>query len=554
MKPTEFESSGRFAAYIRVSTMHQARSGLGMGAQISNCLSEAKRLGLKPMDESYQADGVKIIPGCFLDAGESAYNTRLEKRAGGSRLLAALKPGDTLIISRLDRAFRNVRDFIMVSDDLLKRGIRLVLCSPTFDMGTALGRAQAGFLAVIAEWESSRRGERISAALKQRTERIRKQSAEEEPEESLPSEYRPANKEQPQDENGCQPGRVFIYIRCSHRDSVESGLGLLHQAEVAKSFMQGLIERNPVLTEGTVYTDPAVSAHNWPLKARAAGGKMLAELKSGDHVVFSTLDRGFRNISDMAETTTEWNKNGIHCHFAADGLSMDDPGGRMLANIAVLFAQMEAEVASDRAKESRAQLASKGQYVGGPIPCFWKVYRNGKAKRLVIDRKRVAECRLLLLYRNTLNLSIEASCERLEAIMAKRERRRPISIWGQMTLKGFVDNPNKVPPSLIQGGNNYWFPFWTKKRFQNTLPQYEAAAQVVRNIAAKARELRELPVVEQLAPKKPNTRGWTDETETAWLGTPKTKAQLDAYAARLRQERGERERQEELDRLVGDGI
>ena len=57
----------------------------------------------------------------FKDEGLSGATT---KRPALQRCLKALQPGDTLIVWKLDRLGRSLRDLITMLDDLRARGIR----------------------------------------------------------------------------------------------------------------------------------------------------------------------------------------------------------------------------------------------------------------------------------------------------------------------------------------------------------------------------------------------------------------------------------------------
>ena len=204
---------------------------------------------------------------------------------------------------------------------------------------------------------------------------------------------------------------------------------MLSQLESTKNFAAKLIESNPNLTVLDAFSDEATSASVHPFRKRQNGRIIDSLLRDGDHVVFSTLDRGFRSIQDLAETLPLWAKRGVEVHFVMDGISMSDPNGRMIANIICMFAQFEADIASERAKDSRAQLASKGRFVGGREPPFWRVIRCAGKKRLSLDRRKIVAFRLINCYRFT-GLTKKAAIEKCEALFAAREGRPAIPISG----------------------------------------------------------------------------------------------------------------------------
>ena len=56
------------------------------------------------------------LSGIFEDKAVSG-KTKLFDRAGGLQLYAALQPGDMVVWSKLDRAFRNTLDFCETAKD-----------------------------------------------------------------------------------------------------------------------------------------------------------------------------------------------------------------------------------------------------------------------------------------------------------------------------------------------------------------------------------------------------------------------------------------------------
>lgn len=66
--------------------------------------------------------------------------------------LKYLRPGDTLVIYRLDRLGRSVKETLDLCDKLNKRGIKLVSLQDNLDTSTAVGRFTMHILASLAEY------------------------------------------------------------------------------------------------------------------------------------------------------------------------------------------------------------------------------------------------------------------------------------------------------------------------------------------------------------------------------------------------------------------
>lgn len=74
-------------------------------------------------------------------------------RAGLQALLTIIQAGDTLVITKLDRIARNVKEGIQLIDELAEKGIKLhVLNMGLFD-GTATSKLLRNILLSVAEWE-----------------------------------------------------------------------------------------------------------------------------------------------------------------------------------------------------------------------------------------------------------------------------------------------------------------------------------------------------------------------------------------------------------------
>ena len=93
---------------------------------------------------------------------------RAEKRSGADRadrtelrlLLDFLHPGDTLVVTRIDRLARSVKDLQDIVHELKAKGVALKATEQPIDTGTAAGKAFLDMLGVFAEFETNLRRER----------------------------------------------------------------------------------------------------------------------------------------------------------------------------------------------------------------------------------------------------------------------------------------------------------------------------------------------------------------------------------------------------------
>jgi DNA invertase Pin-like site-specific DNA recombinase len=99
----------------------------------------------------------------FQDAGKSGATTN---RPALRRCLKKLEPGDTLIVWKLDRLGRSLRDLIAMLDDFKKRGVKFRSLTEAIDTETPTGRAMWQMIGVLAELERSLISERTRAGVK----------------------------------------------------------------------------------------------------------------------------------------------------------------------------------------------------------------------------------------------------------------------------------------------------------------------------------------------------------------------------------------------------
>lgn len=140
-------------AYLRVSTDEQADSGLSMQHQAR------KTAALADLHDWTLLDTIQ-------DAGATAKNTN---RPGLQQILAMVRARkvDAVVVYKLDRLTRNLRDLLDLLKTLRRYGVRLVSVTENLDTESATGRMMISLLGVIAEWERDIIGERTSAALSQ---------------------------------------------------------------------------------------------------------------------------------------------------------------------------------------------------------------------------------------------------------------------------------------------------------------------------------------------------------------------------------------------------
>ena len=100
-----------------------------------------------------KAELAKLDPDqVFTDEGFTG--TKRDQREGLERALAALRAGDTLVVTKLDRLARSVPDARGIAEDLQTRGVTLQLGTQTYDPDDPMGKMFFNILATFAEFEA----------------------------------------------------------------------------------------------------------------------------------------------------------------------------------------------------------------------------------------------------------------------------------------------------------------------------------------------------------------------------------------------------------------
>jgi DNA invertase Pin-like site-specific DNA recombinase len=103
--------------------------------------------------------------GCTTLFKDEGISGATRNRPALRRCLETLQPGDTLIVWKLDRLGRSLRDLIHMLDELRERGVKFQSLTEAIDTTTPTGRAMWQMIGVLAELERSLITERTRAGV-----------------------------------------------------------------------------------------------------------------------------------------------------------------------------------------------------------------------------------------------------------------------------------------------------------------------------------------------------------------------------------------------------
>jgi DNA invertase Pin-like site-specific DNA recombinase len=122
------------------------------------------RVSTTDQDLSIQLAALKNA-GCEIVRCEKASGTKMERRPELEILLQFLHKGDELVVTRIDRLARSLRDLQNIVHTLKERGVSLRATEQPIDTGSAAGKAFLDMLGVFAEFETNLRRERQSEGI-----------------------------------------------------------------------------------------------------------------------------------------------------------------------------------------------------------------------------------------------------------------------------------------------------------------------------------------------------------------------------------------------------
>ena len=98
--------------------------------------------------------------GCTMVRNETGDGATLAGRPELQTILDFIHPGETLVVTRIDRLARSLRDLQVIVATLKNKGAHLAVTEQPVDTSTAAGKAFFDMLGVFAEFETNLRRER----------------------------------------------------------------------------------------------------------------------------------------------------------------------------------------------------------------------------------------------------------------------------------------------------------------------------------------------------------------------------------------------------------
>lgn len=179
---------------------------------------------------------------------------------------------------------------------------------------------------------------------------------------------------------------AWPYLRVSHDASAASGLSFDVQIEEILRFYRQTVPSQVEL--GFMFSDADVSAWSKPFGQRRGGQELICHLQPGDHILFYSLDRGWRDVADAATLWKhDWKKRNITPHFSDLRIDLDTPEGVALFQGSMVQAELQSSKASKKLLHVMECLRRTGRARSGKAPLGSQFVRRHGHLYVVPDQK-----------------------------------------------------------------------------------------------------------------------------------------------------------------------
>jgi len=164
--------------------------------------------------------------------------------------------------------------------------------------------------------------------------------------------------------------KTLGYLRVSHLESL-NGTSLDTQEKRIKNYCE-LSE----FTLSNVYQDVVSGAVEF--KRRAAFKEIVVELKRGDRLIVSRLDRLSRSTLHTLQFVNDCKSRGIEVHITDLGCVTNGGVGQIVFNVLSCLAETERINISERIKASKFYAKKERKYLGGALEFGYSKDDSGK--------------------------------------------------------------------------------------------------------------------------------------------------------------------------------
>lgn len=170
---------------------------------------------------------------------------------------------------------------------------------------------------------------------------------------------------------------IYSYCRFTELEMVQDGISLDELREQEQLAVQTCCLRQQWFLDES-FQDVEAS-WNLEFAHRANAARLLQQVKAGDVVVTSNLERMFSSCQDAVSNLEILKLKGVGLHVAQLEADVTDPACMVnFGRVAQLFAGLERRRSAERIKGLKRKQRSKGRYLGGSRPFGYMIHDNGR--------------------------------------------------------------------------------------------------------------------------------------------------------------------------------
>lgn len=231
--------------------------------------------------------------------------------------------------------------------------------------------------------------------------------------------------------------RVAIYIRVSTDKQVKDGDSMRDQLATGQKYIDN--HENMILVD--TYIDDGISGQK--LK-RDDFQRLLDDVRAGriDLIIFTRLDRWFRNLRHYLNTQDILDKHGVSwTAIEQPYFDTSTPHGRAFVNNSMIWAELEAQNDSDRILDVFDDKVDNGEVLSGSTPIGYKI----DSKHLVPDDDAPTAVSIFQYYRKSGNLSMTLRYMESEFGLVRSAASLKNMLTNTKYIGEFRDNKNYCP-------------------------------------------------------------------------------------------------------------
>ena len=152
---------------------------------------------------------------------------------------------------------------------------------------------------------------------------------------------------------------IYFYGRCSADENFDKGSSI--DTQLSKVTAYGVIKNLTIDKQITESISGTVQFNNRPM-----GLELMNDLKRGDHIICSALDRFSRNTLDLLQVIEKFKRMKVSLHFTEFGeVTGSDAMGSVFVKLLSVFAEFYSKQCSEKQTATKQRMIKENRFTGG---------------------------------------------------------------------------------------------------------------------------------------------------------------------------------------------